>query len=144
MFFNCVTLNGNQQKQIYISAHFFFSNLYGSGGVYTYPPPKEKSQQKPRLDQQQQQQQQHQQQQQQQQTQQHSESAELDEPSSGSDAAGSSTTWRLPLLGGIEVRGAPSLLEISVEGETAERVVLRRQWAAVGGHGGEVVEVFVE
>ena len=42
------------------------------------------------------------------------------------------TTWRLPVLGGVELSGGPGLLEVSLvqAGEGGERVVLRRQWRA--------------
>ena len=62
------------------------------------------------------------------------------------DGTTEAATWRLPLLGGVELSGGPGLLEVSLVqagegGEGGERVVLRRQWRAGDDEEPEVVVV---
>ena len=68
------------------------------------------------------------------------------------DGTTGAATWRLPLLGGVELSGGPGLLEVSLvqageggsSGEGGERggcVVLRRRWRAGDSEEPEVVIV---
>ena len=68
------------------------------------------------------------------------------------DGTTEAATWRLPLLGGVELSGGPGLLEVSLVqageggssgegGERGGRIVLRRRWRAGDSEEPEVVIV---
>ena len=65
------------------------------------------------------------------------------------DGTTEAATWRLPLLGGVELSGGPGLLEVSLvqageggsSGERGGRIVLRRRWRAGDSEEPEVVIV---